>query len=51
MQERTIDQRPDPFDLVIYLWARRKLIFGIMLAGLVTGIAAAFLITPCTRAR
>lgn len=46
MQERTIDQRPDPFDLVIYLWARRKLIFGIMFAGLVTGIAAAFLITP-----
>ena len=34
------------FDLVLFLWARRKLIIGITLVGLVAGVAAAFLITP-----
>lgn len=34
------------FDLILFLWARRKLIIGITLLGLVTGVAAAFLITP-----
>lgn len=36
----------ESFDLVLYLWARRKLITGITLAGLVAGLAAAFLIRP-----
>ncbi len=37
------------FDLVVFLWARRKLIIGIVLMGLVAGVAAAFLITPLYR--
>jgi uncharacterized protein involved in exopolysaccharide biosynthesis len=37
------------FDLVVFLWARRKLIIGIVLVGLVAGVAAAFLITPLYR--
>ncbi len=36
----------DSFDLVLFLWARRKLIVGITLLGMVTGIVAAFVITP-----
>ena len=46
MQEPTFDKQPDTFDLVIYLWARRTLIGGILLAGLVAGVIAAFWITP-----
>lgn len=46
MQEPSFDKQPDPFDLVLYLWARRKLITGILIAGLVTGVIAAFWITP-----
>ena len=46
MQEPSFDKQPDPFDLVLYLWARRKLIIGILIAGLVTGVIAAFWITP-----
>ncbi|MBK9175450.1 MAG: hypothetical protein IPM46_03760 [Flavobacteriales bacterium] len=38
-----------PFDLVLYLWARRRLILGITLFGLVAGVAAAFIITPLYR--
>lgn len=34
------------FDLVLFLWARRKLILGITLLGLVAGVVAAFVITP-----
>ncbi|HRH37163.1 MAG TPA: Wzz/FepE/Etk N-terminal domain-containing protein [Flavobacteriales bacterium] len=34
------------FDLVLFLWARRRLIIGITLLGMVAGIVAAFLITP-----
>lgn len=37
------------FDLVLFLWARRKLIIGITALGLVAGVAAAFLITPLYR--
>ena len=37
---------PAPFDLVLFLWARRKLIIGVTLFGLVAGVAAAFIITP-----
>lgn len=37
------------FDLVLFLWARRKLIIGICLLGSVAGVAAAFLITPLYR--
>ena len=40
---------PAPFDLVLFLWARRKLIMGITLLGLVAGVAAAFIITPLYR--
>ena len=36
----------DSFDLVLFLWGRRKLIVGITILGLVAGVAAAFLITP-----
>lgn len=34
------------FDLVLFLWARRKLIIGVTLLGLLGGSVAAFLITP-----
>ena len=34
------------FDLVLFLWARRKLIIGITLFGLIAGVVVAFLITP-----
>lgn len=40
---------PPPFDLVLYLWQRRRLIIGVTLIGLVAGVAAAFLITPLYR--
>lgn len=36
----------DSFDLVLFLWARRGLIIGITLLGVVAGIIAAFVITP-----
>jgi uncharacterized protein involved in exopolysaccharide biosynthesis len=36
----------DSFDLVVFLWARRKLIIGITLLGIVTGLVAAFVIEP-----
>ena len=36
----------DSFDLVLFLWARRKLIGGIVLLGMVAGIVAAFVIRP-----
>ncbi|MBK9274364.1 MAG: hypothetical protein IPM49_07470 [Flavobacteriales bacterium] len=39
--------RPDDsFDLVLFLWERRRLILGITLLGLVAGVAAAFIIRP-----
>lgn len=34
------------FDLVLFLWARRRLIIGITLLGMLTGVVAAFVITP-----
>ncbi len=34
------------FDLVLFLWARRKLIIGVTLFGLIAGVVVAFLITP-----
>lgn len=46
MQDTTLNERQDSFDLVLYLWARRKTIIGITLAGLLTGIIAAFWIIP-----
>ena len=36
----------DSFDLVLFLWARRKLIGGIVLLGMVAGVVAAFVIRP-----
>ena len=43
---QTRDGNVESFDLVLFLWARRKLILGITLAGIVAGIAAAFIIRP-----
>jgi hypothetical protein len=40
---------PAPFDLVVFLWGRRKLIMGITLLGLAAGVAAAYIITPLYR--
>jgi hypothetical protein len=40
--------RPN-FDLVLFLWHRRRFIAGITLLGLVAGTVAAFLITPLYR--
>lgn len=37
---------PPPFNLLLFLWGRRKLILGITLLGGLVGLAAAFLITP-----
>lgn len=34
------------FDLVLFLWARRSLIIGITLLGMIAGLIAAFVITP-----
>jgi LPS O-antigen subunit length determinant protein (WzzB/FepE family) len=34
------------FDLVLFLWARRKLILGLTLLGMVGGVIAAFVIRP-----
>lgn len=36
----------DSFDLVLFLWARRKLIVGVTALGLVAGVVAAFVIRP-----
>lgn len=38
------DTRSGPYDLVLYLWQRRKIILGMTLLGAVTGIAASFII-------
>ena len=38
--------RVDSFDLVLFLWARRKLIIGLTLLGMVGGVIAAFVIRP-----
>ncbi|MBX2972716.1 MAG: hypothetical protein KF797_06405 [Flavobacteriales bacterium] len=46
MQEPTTVKQQDSFDLILYLWDRRRLILGIMAAGLVAGIIAAYWITP-----
>lgn len=40
------DGNVESFDLVLFLWARRKLLLWITLAGMVTGVTAAFLIRP-----
>lgn len=40
------DGNVESFDLVLFLWARRKLIIGITLAGMVAGLVAAFAIRP-----
>lgn len=46
MQEDFRRKDGNPFDLVIFLWARRKLIIGITLLAMVAGVAAAYLIRP-----
>ena len=38
--------RADSFDLVLFLWERRKLIIWITVAGMMAGVAAAFIIRP-----
>ena len=46
MQERQHGKDLDSFDLVLFLWERRKLIGGITALGAVAGVVAAFVITP-----
>lgn len=49
MQQAPQAPGTNSFDLVLFLWARRKLIIGITALGLVAGVVAAFLITPLYR--
>lgn len=49
MQQAPQAPGTNSFDLVLFLWARRKLIIGITALGLMAGVAAAFLITPLYR--
>lgn len=49
MQQAPQAPGTNSFDLVLFLWARRKLIIGITVLGLVAGVVAAFLITPLYR--
>ncbi|MBL7964572.1 MAG: hypothetical protein JNM31_12110 [Flavobacteriales bacterium] len=44
MNERT--GNVESFDLVLFLWQRRRLIIGITLLGIIGGVAAAFIIRP-----
>lgn len=46
MQERQHGKDLDSFDLVLFLWERRKLIGRITALGAVAGVIAAFVITP-----
>lgn len=46
MSETPQPNEQNSYDLVLFLWARRKLIIGITLLAIVAGIAAAFLIKP-----
>lgn len=46
MQQPTSNAPLDSFDLVLFLWGRRKLLIGITLLGMVTGLVAAFVIEP-----
>jgi capsular polysaccharide biosynthesis protein len=46
MQDTSQREPVASFDLVLFLWARRRMILGITAIGLVAGVAAAFLITP-----
>lgn len=46
MQETDRSEARSEFDLVLFLWARRRLILGVTLLALVAGVAAAFIITP-----
>lgn len=43
--EPTMSAQPS-FDLVIFLWARRKMILGITFLGILAGLIAAFVIDP-----
>ncbi|MBL7980439.1 MAG: hypothetical protein JNL52_01385 [Flavobacteriales bacterium] len=49
MQQANSGQGPASFDLVLFLWARRRLIIGITALGLVAGVVAAYVITPLYR--
>ncbi len=46
MEQRKHGKDLDSFDLVLFLWDRRKLIIGITALGAVVGLIAAFAITP-----
>jgi capsular polysaccharide biosynthesis protein len=46
MQETTRNHDQGSFDLVLFLWARRRLIIGVTLLAMITGLVAAFVITP-----
>ncbi len=46
MQDASEQGRIASFDLVLFLWARRRMIIGITLLGMVVGVVAAYLIRP-----
>jgi tyrosine-protein kinase Etk/Wzc len=46
MQDASQQGKIESFDLVLFLWARRGMIIGITLLGIVAGVIAAFLIRP-----
>lgn len=46
MQQASSNAPVASFDLVLFLWARRRLIVGITLLGVITGLVAAFVIQP-----
>jgi LPS O-antigen subunit length determinant protein (WzzB/FepE family) len=49
MQQTRQAEALDSFDLVLFLWARRRLILGITLLGIAAGVVAAFIIRPLYR--
>jgi capsular polysaccharide biosynthesis protein len=49
MPERHDKDNNSSFDLVLYLWAHRRLVIGITLLGLLTGLVASFVIRPLYR--
>ncbi|MBX2980004.1 MAG: hypothetical protein KF905_11970 [Flavobacteriales bacterium] len=46
MQDKRSTADLDSFDLILFLWARRRLIIGVTLLGMITGVIAAFVIRP-----
>jgi len=46
MPSETSGSKVESFDLVLFLWARRKLIIGLTLLGMLAGVVAAYVIRP-----